>query len=286
MKTHRPPSYHRGWTALLPMVLAGLACLLPAHAQVIFEDAYNQNFDTLPAPGAAANTALFTYTNNTTLTGWYSNRSGTAVASNGTNNNNGNGLFSWEHSADSDRAFGSYESAGFSPDTAFHGMQLFNNSGSTISDIQLAYTVEQWRRSANATTWVGEYLVTSLAGDQLTAGGYTTITGSSVTATAVGGNSGLNGDLPQFQQDFDLSLNNLGWADGEYLWIRWANSQVADSSGMGLDNLSVTAIPEPAASGSLALCGVLAWLGRRNRRNNRRPLHRSDFMVQTRSSIQ
>jgi len=62
-------------------------------------------------------------------------------------------------------------------------------------------------------------------------------------------------------QIFTITLNGLQWEPGEYLWLRWADSQGADSSGLGLDNLTVATVPEPRTSAMAGVTGALALAG-------------------------
>jgi hypothetical protein len=242
-----------------------------SHAQVLYNGgAYSQNFNGLPANTVSNSTDNFTFTNNSTLSGWWSSvgtGSGNARSSSGSASSSGTGIYSWGAANDSERALGTFTSqtGGFSTSPTSIGVQLFNNSETTLNAASLTYDVEQWRRNTTATTLTLEYLVTSSAGNQLLASGYTTLALTTVTATA-GSASGLNGNANV--TPVSVNLSGLAWAPDTYLWVRWSNSQGANnaSTALAVDNFSITAsVPEPA---TLALCG-LAMLGLVSRRRNR-----------------
>ncbi|MDP0495269.1 MAG: endonuclease [Verrucomicrobiota bacterium JB024] len=240
-----------------PFLLSALLGLSSLSAQVEFGGSYFQDFDTLPTNTNVTDPIVFT--NNDTLLGWYTNREGSGRASSGQQSNYGKGIYDWGQTDSTDRALGTFNKDGFSPETAYFGVQLLNTSGSAIESITLTYTVEQWRRNVEATTWTGSYLVTADSGDMIGSevSGYTGIAAATVTAQSTGSAGSMNGNMEANQQGFTITLTNLNWQAGEYLWIRWGNAQVADSSGMGIDNLTITAIPE-AETSSLLLAATLA----------------------------
>src|SRR2546428_8920706 len=104
-----------------------------------------QNFDTLPASGSA------TFTNDVTLPGWYSARTGTGttIVANDGSSNVGN-LYSYGTGTNTDRALGTVGSGGATAGNFFYGIRLTNNTGSTITSLDVSYVGEQWRNSAAA----------------------------------------------------------------------------------------------------------------------------------------
>ena len=116
-----------------------------------------QNFDTLPASGSA------TWTNDSTLPGWYHARTGTGttIVANDGSSNAGN-LYSYGTGTATDRALGSLGSGNAAVGNLFWGIRLTNNTGSTITSLDVSYTGEQWRNSAAAAQTVAfSYLVGS-----------------------------------------------------------------------------------------------------------------------------
>src|SRR5688500_418613 len=116
-----------------------------------------QNFDALPASGSA------TWTNTSTLAGWYHARTGTGttIVANDGGSNAGN-LYSYGTGTTTDRALGSVGSGNAAVGNLFWGARLQNNSGSTITQLDVSYTGEQWRNSAAAAQTISfSYLVGS-----------------------------------------------------------------------------------------------------------------------------
>lgn len=243
----------------VPLSIAAVLCaahLSVLQAQVLFEGDYSQDFDSLPLYESNSGTAVFNFTNNTTITSWYSTvgagtnegrSSGGSAASTGS-------IYNWGRTAD--RALGTFAQDGYGGDTEYFGVQFLNNTGDTISSLKISYVVEQWRRNANATTWSLQYLVTSSSTNELGSTGFTTVVNSTIQSST-GSAGGRNGNFSGNQTTFDLTVNELEWNDGEYLWLRWTNNQGASSGGLGLDDLNVSAIPEVS---SAALMGTLSMM--------------------------
>src|SRR6188472_2347686 len=136
--------------AALVIALTSLLQIAPAMAAgpvslTSLDVPYTQNFDTLPASGSA------TWTNNSTIPGWYHARTGTGttVVANDGSNNAGN-LYSYGTGTAADRALGSIGSTNAAAGDFFWGVRLQNNTGATITSLDVSYTGEQWRNSAAA----------------------------------------------------------------------------------------------------------------------------------------
>ena len=139
---------------------AGLSPVAAAPLQVSLSGLdvpYTQNFDTLPASGSA------TWTNNSTIPGWYHARTGTGttIVANDGSSNAGN-LYSYGTGTATDRALGSVGSGNAAVGNLFWGVRLQNNTGATITSLDVQYVGEQWRNSAAAAQTVAfSYLVGS-----------------------------------------------------------------------------------------------------------------------------
>src|SRR4029079_19694160 len=97
-----------------------------------------ENFDTL----ALAGTNL-AWTDNTTIPGWYSTR---ATYNSGTGSSSTGALYSFGVEGTNpvtDRALGSVVSGGTGP--VFQAARLTNNTGATITSLDISYVGEQWR---------------------------------------------------------------------------------------------------------------------------------------------
>jgi predicted extracellular nuclease len=255
----RSPSARR---QLLAVVTAAFIILQPvlfgvprASAQVTpsLGVPYTQNFDTLPASGSA------TWTNNSTIPGWFHARTGTGttiVANNGSSN--AGNLYSYgctdavapcnvTPNATTDRALGSLGSGNAGIGNLFWGVRLQNNTGSTITQLDISYTGEQWRNSAAAAQTVAfSYLV-----------GSPTVTGSlaefqsagvavpqlDFTSPVTGGSAGqLNGNLAANRVTLTHSITGLSIPSGTEIMLRWSDPDHSGADhGLSIDDFSVTA---------------------------------------------
>ncbi len=105
--------------------------------------AITQNFDTL-ATGGTANT----WTDDSTLPGWFAQFS--AVTTNPTTYradagaSNTGAIYSWGTGTATERAFGSVGSG--TPGDIYWALKLTNDTGSTITSLNVSFTGEQWRQ--------------------------------------------------------------------------------------------------------------------------------------------
>ena len=108
--------------------------------------ALTQDFNTLAISGTTN-----TWADNTTITGWYSNRI-LYIGDAGTSTTGA--LFSYGSAASTERALGALTSGG-TPTVQF-GVRLVNNTGGTLSGLTISYRGEQWRQNSTAQTLVFE----------------------------------------------------------------------------------------------------------------------------------
>jgi predicted extracellular nuclease len=213
-----------------------------------------QNFDTLPASGSA------TFTNDSTLPGWYTARTGTGttIVANDGSSNAGN-LYSYGAGTTTDRALGSLGSGNAAVGNLFWGVLLTNNSGSTITSLAVAYTGEQWRNSAAAAQTVafsyitGTGTITGSLADFQSAG--TNVTALDFTSPITGGTAGaLNGNLAANRTAISSTISGLSLANGQQILLRWSDPDHTGSDhGLSIDDFSVTpnataATPTPTPS--------------------------------------
>lgn len=139
-----------------------------------------------------------------------------------------------------ERAFGSLASGSIIP--AF-GASFINNTGSTVTAIDFAGVMEQWRSGSNAT--VNEVLpfeysldATSLSTGTwipLTAMNFNEILIATTTAAAVDGNNAANRAV------ISATVYGLNWVNGTTLWIRWTDADNTNSDGIyAIDDFSIT----------------------------------------------
>lgn len=228
------------------LALAVLGLAGPVSAQVSLTtlgSPYTQDFAGLANSGTT-NTAL--------PTGWAFAETGTAANTTyaaDTGSANAGNTYSYGLSSDPDRAFGSLLSGSL---TSNVGAQFANDTGSTITDLAIAFTGEQWRIGNNSTARDDrlefEY---SLDATSLTTGTWVAVTGLNFTnpiktAAAAGP---LNGNLAANRTAVSASITGLTVANGGGFWIRWKdfNSSGADD-GLSIDDFSLTptgVVPPP-----------------------------------------
>jgi hypothetical protein len=222
--------------------------------------AYTQNFDTLPASGSA------TWTNNSTIPGWFHARTGTGttIVANDGGSNAGN-LYSYGTGTATDRALGSLGSGNAAVGDLYWGVRLVNDTGSAITSLDVSYTGEQWRAggctptpctplaqtvdfqyqvaNAGVITNVNTPTTGWLDHDLLD---FTSPTpGTSSTGTALDGNAAAN--RTNLSSTISLTI-----AAGQEVWLRWRDINHANNDhGLSIDDFSVTpqgAVTQPNLS--------------------------------------
>jgi hypothetical protein len=211
--------------------------------QVNLGAAYLQSFDSLASTGTSN-----TWSDNSTIAGWYSSRV-VYIGDSGTSTTGG--LHSY--GSDSDRALGSIASG--TTTTVYFGTQFVNAIGSTIDTVTVSYDGEQWRRGGNTpqrpeTLSFSDQIFSAGAGSLTAATGWTTITSldfvtpnaSDTAASALDGNL-----LANRVSGIAASITGISFQNTQELWIRWADADnTGTDHGIAIDNVSVTAIPEPS----------------------------------------
>ncbi len=256
------------------LIVAPLCQITMASAQVNFAGSYSQNFDSLPS------TSSTTWTNNTTLAGWYAGTDATpSISTIGINTGSTTtaGLYSFGVTGINpltDR------SLGFAPSNAFSGASgtgrnalalfLTNNSSSALENFVVSYRGEQFRRdfaSSQALTF-GYAVGTSPNVSASLAASVTSVPGLTFTSPTVGiGSSTLDGNLPTNSTSLSSGLTGLTLQAGETLMLRWIDlNDVSNDHFLAIDDVSVTAdaVPEPATM--IIFAGATAIAARRRRK--------------------
>ncbi|HXF84383.1 MAG TPA: ExeM/NucH family extracellular endonuclease [Anaerolineales bacterium] len=198
---------------------------------------YTQDFNTLAISGTA----------NTTLpTGWDLHESGSSSRVNSayaasTGSDNAGDVYSFGASGSMERAYGTLLSGTLTPTI---GASFINNTGETITSLEISYTGEMWRAgvtnrgaadrldfqlSTNATslnsgTWV-DYNDLDFHSPNLNA-----------SAGALNGNSSGN------QTSVSFTITGLNIPNGSTFWIRWRDFDIAPGAddGLAVDDFSLT----------------------------------------------
>lgn len=200
-----------------------------------------QNFNTLPTSGSA------TWTDNTTITNWYSQRTGTGttvLADAGTNT--GGNLYSYGTGINAERALGTIGSGNAAAGSFAHGVQLRNTSGATITDIKVTYTLEQWRNSTAAAQAITVYYkksssaITALNPNSNAT--WTAVAGLTLNSPITGGAAGaLDGNNGANRVTATaVSIPSLTLADGEYIMIKWEDpDHTGTDHGLSIDDVTI-----------------------------------------------
>jgi hypothetical protein len=232
-----------------------------------FGSAYAEDFNTLASSPDNGTSSLVP-------TGWDFSESGTNANTTyrvGTGSNNAGDTYSFGATGNSERAFGTLLSGSLVPTI---GAQFTNSTGSSISDLLIAYTGEQWRLGQNTTGRAADRLdfQLSLNATSLTTGTWVDYNSLDFLSPVVAGTVGeLNGNVTPNRTGLSFLISGLSIANGASFWIRWADSDLTPGSedGLAVDDFSLTArgttsVPEP---GTLALLGLgLAGLAASRRR--------------------
>jgi hypothetical protein len=264
---------------LLVLSLTILCFPALASAQVSYTTSgstYTQDFNTLIQTGTNQ-----TWTNNSTLTGWWLYRQpapGTDITTYnaGTGSSNTGNFYSFGASTtDADRALGGVASGGayFGTPGPVSGavagwiaVSLTNNTGESLTSLTVNYNGEQWRDGGTATggTNVAQTMVMEYGfGATFTTVATWTPAGASFNFTspvftnATTGGAAVNGNVAGLVAGLGGTINDT-WNNGDTLWIRFIeNNDVGNDHGLSLDNFSFSgvsaAVPEPT---TYALVGV------------------------------
>ena len=200
--------------------------------------ASTQNFDTLATTGS---------TNNLTINGWYLNETGTSSANNGqyntgTGSGTGGDVYSFGSTPITERAFGTLFSGTLTPTI---GAQFTNNTGSTITSLDISYIGEMWRLGQNTAGRAADRLDFQLSTNAtgLTSGAWTDYNSLDFSSPVVTGTVGLlNGNVSPNRTTVSLTITGLSISNGASFWIRWNDSDLAPGSddGLAVDDFSIT----------------------------------------------
>lgn len=224
---------------------------------------YTQNFDTLwsasngqvknsPAnqelSQAAWNSAgTGSTTGGTSASGWWQNGgNGFVRAADGSSAGGGdnNDVTSWGAIGSAERALGLGSS---SSATASFGAQFTNATASTISELDVSFTGEQWREGTQSGTRTPDTLAFeySTNATSLTSGTWIAVAAlnfKSLQTNAVNFGA-LDGNQPANQQALSAAITGLNIPNGTTFFLRWRSvNNATGNDGLGIDNLSVTPI--------------------------------------------
>jgi predicted extracellular nuclease len=245
------------------VLLAVLSCCLltsRVRAQVSLTTLgtpYTQPFDTLTTSGTAN-----PWTDNSTLAGWYAQFSATPAnpttyrADSGGSNTGA--IYSWGVAGVNpltERAFGMLSSG--TPVTVLTAVRFVNNTGSTITSLNISYNGEQWRDGGAVTpvaqTTFFEYQVANagtITDANTPSTGWTSFSSldfTSPTFTNTGAGAALDGNNASNRTAKSATLT-VTVNPGQEVWLRWRDiNDAGNDHGLGVDDLSVTPQGSPNA---------------------------------------
>lgn len=190
-----------------------------------------ENFNTLASSG----------TSSTLPTGWALSEAlanANTTYDSGTGSGTAGNTWSFGAAASAERAFGGLQSGSLNPTI---GACFQNNTGSTITSLDIAYMGEQWRVGTlgRVDRLDFEY---SLDATSLTTGTWTAVDSLDFTAPTTTGTIGaLDGNVAPNRTSVSSSITSLSIAPGAIFFIRWTdlNASSADD-GLSIDDFNIT----------------------------------------------
>ena len=219
---------------LLRLALAAALTSLSLHALPItsFNTAVTENFDTL---------ALTTST--VLPPGWAMAETGSGANGSygaGTGSSATGNTYSFGLAGSSERALGTLRTASLA--SAF-GTPIVNQTGSTVTEVGIQFTGEQWRLGAVSRP---DRLAFSYSLDaaSLTTGSWTNVTALDFLAPVTSAPTGaLNGNAPANRATVGHTLTGMSVAAGSQFWIRWTDfDAIGSDDGLAIDDFGVTAL--------------------------------------------
>ena len=197
--------------------------------------AVTENFDTL------SNTAGST-TNTTLPTGWYITETGGGARDNeqyavDTGASTTGDIYSYGAAAATDRALGALRSGTLVP---LYGVKFTNNTGSTITSLNVAYTGEEWRLGTAARTDQINFEISTNATD-LSTGTYTGVAALNFVTPDTVTTGAKNGNAAGDRTAISATISSLSIPNGSSFFIRWTDTDATGADdGLSVDDFSLT----------------------------------------------
>ncbi len=207
----------------------------------------------ITTPGSALtqdfNSLALTGTSSTIPLGWAFLETGSnanTTYSAGTGSGNSGDTYSFGATSSSDRAFGGLLSGSLVPTL---GASYTNNIGSSIAQLVIAYTGEQWRLGATGRVDRLDFQYSTNATSLIT-GTWTDVDNLDFTAPVTSGTTGaLDGNATSNHTSISYTITGLTINPGSSFWIRFNDLNATGSDdGMAIDDWSLTAIIECSTS--------------------------------------
>jgi hypothetical protein len=137
-----------------------------------------------------------------------------------------------------------------------------NETGTLITELSISYAGEQWQDQASRPS----YIFFSYSTD---GSAWTDVSSLQFNAIATGGTFFQNGDSASWRNVLSANVTGLSIANNNTVQLRWSYNGAGGSGsrqGLAIDDLSVTAVPEPASIALMVLAGAAVVAYRRSRK--------------------
>jgi hypothetical protein len=205
--------------------------------------ASTQNFDTLSnTAGSTTNTAL--------PTGWYITETGGGARDNeqyavDTGGSTTGDIYSYGAAASTERALGQLRSGTLIP---LFGAKFTNNTGSTITSLDVAYNGEEWRLGTAARTDQMNFEISTNATD-LSTGTYSNVAALNFVTPDTVTTGAKNGNAAADRTALSSTITGLSIPNGATFFIRFNDLDATGADdGLAVDDFSIT--PHGAGGGS------------------------------------
>ena len=206
---------------------------------------YTQDFNTL------SNTAGST-TNNLTITGWFMTESGGGARDNeqyavDPGSSNTGDTYSYGTAASTERALGGLRSGTLIP---IFGGGFTNNTGGTITELNIAYTGEQWRLGTAARTDQINFEY-SLNATNLVTGSWTAVATLNFVTPVTATTGAKDGNAAANRTALTANITGLSIPNGASFYIRWTDTDASGADdGLSVDDFSITPTSSGGGGGS------------------------------------
>ncbi len=276
MPHHTFPLHVRAWLALAATALLPLA--LHAQSDVSYTGGtYTQDFNSLPfTSGTSVNTndpvtiggtkytftsaanASFSFANavdtsgtvsgstgglglSSTMSGWYGGAQTAIKFGASAGDQTTGGVVSFGALTSSNRALGLLATSTTGLTT--FGLELVNNTGGTLNQIDLQFAEQLWRQQTTQQIVNVGYLVTAAPSASLPLTGTSSLGSFSFATGTSTGSTAQSAPISTASFNAGGSFMSVGnWASGTALWLTWQTSQSSGGSqALAIDNLSFSA---------------------------------------------
>lgn len=260
-------------TTLAIMAFSALAAATGHAAYTLTGTSITENFNGLPTATIAS---VFSATIGTQAaisgTGFVGTKAaGTGTAATGLTADAGTstsgGIYSYGAASNSERALGMLASG---TNTMAFGFEMLNSTSAPLTALGISFTSEFWRSSTTTQNSLVAAFASGAAGSStfLTdTTGFTAVTQLNVVGppAVTPSNGALDGNNAVNQTAVSFTITGLNIPVGQSFYLRFTDTNDGgNDAGLAIDNLTVTAVPEPSTA-LLGGLGLLALLRRRRR---------------------